>query len=222
MTSPIDPGLTGVLWDALDSGLIILDRDLRIAAWNSWMESAAGVPAGTATGRTLTELDFGPGASKLSSAARSALETGASRLLTHTLHPSLLPLKTRAARPLVHNVTVRPIGERPHAHCLIQIVDVTVSAEREAILRERQNARYDAVVQSAPDPILTMDDLGLIQVVNAAAGREFGFGQRRCWAGPWRVSWRIRRPGAWHGTVWSRAVTSIGRLSWWSAARMGH
>ena len=50
-----------------------------------------------------------------------------------------------------------PSASRPALQCLLQIVDVTVMAGRERILRERQNARYDAVVGSAPDAILTLD-----------------------------------------------------------------
>ena len=48
-------------------------------------------------------------------------------------------------------------------------------AGRERILRERQNARYDAVVGSAPDAILTLDAEGKIQFANPAAAREFGY-----------------------------------------------
>ena len=43
------------------------------------------------------------------------------------------------------------------------------------ILRERQNARYDAVVGGAPDAIVTLDVEGKIQLVNPAAAREFGY-----------------------------------------------
>jgi PAS domain-containing protein len=46
------------------------------------------------------------------------------------------------------------------------VVDVTVMAGRERVLRERQNARYDAVVGSAPDAILTLDADGKIQSAN--------------------------------------------------------
>ena len=46
------------------------------------------------------------------------------------------------------------------------------------MLRDRQNARYDAVVESAPDPILTLNTDGVIQMANPAAGRQF-----RCRAG---------------------------------------
>ena len=68
-----------------------------------------------------------------------------------------------------------PLGNRPNLGCLLQIVDVTVVAGRERILRERQNARYDAVVGGAPDAILTLDAAGVIQLVNPAAAREFGY-----------------------------------------------
>src|SRR5690606_18616774 len=45
----------------------------------------------------------------------------------------------------------------------------------ERILRDRQNARYDAVVGGAPDTILTLDASGRIQSANPAAAREFGY-----------------------------------------------
>jgi PAS domain S-box-containing protein len=54
-------------------------------------------------------------------------------------------------------------------------VDITGSAHRERILRERQNARYDAVVESAPDAVLTMDARGFIQFANPSANQELGY-----------------------------------------------
>ena len=52
---------------------------------------------------------------------------------------------------------------------------MTVAAERDRVLRERQNARYDAVVDSAPDAILTLDAEDTIQLANPAAARQFGY-----------------------------------------------
>ena len=49
------------------------------------------------------------------------------------------------------------------------------AAHRERILRERQNARYDAVVESASDAILTLDANGLVQFANSASFRETSF-----------------------------------------------
>ena len=91
------------------------------------------------------------------------------------LNRNLLPLRTRAGLPLIHNVSVRPFGERPYSHCLLQISDVTGAAHRDRVLRERQNARYDAVVESASDAILTLDANGFVQFANSASLRETSF-----------------------------------------------
>jgi PAS domain S-box-containing protein len=162
--------------EALDTGIIVVDTDQRVVFWNDWMAAASKVSAADAAGRTVAELFPQARLARLASAMREAEESGASSLLTHTLHPALLPLQTRAGRELIHNVSVRPLGEKPHPGCVVQVFDVTVATERERVLRQRQNARYDAVVDSAPDPILTIDADGLIQLANPAAARELGYG----------------------------------------------
>jgi PAS domain S-box-containing protein len=111
----------------------------------------------------------------------------------------LLPLRTRSGRDLIHNVSIRPLGRRPRAGCLIQVTDVTLATERERILRDRQSARYDAVVLSAADPILTIDTEGMIQFANPAAAREFGHEPAAFLGRPF-VS-LLEAPEAWNG-VW--------------------
>ena len=56
---------------------------------------------------------------------------------------------------MLHNVIVRPIAAGPTQQCLLQINDVTLAVTRERVLRERQNARYHAIVDTAPDAIIT-------------------------------------------------------------------
>src|SRR5689334_22586141 len=165
--------LARAVLDALDSGLAILDREERVFAWNEWLASASGIVASEATGKTLEEIFPQVSGSRLTSAIKAALEFGASSLLSHALHPGLMPLRTRAGRPLLHNVAVRPVGATTPVGCLLQIADVTLATEREAVLRKRQIARYEAVVGTAPDAILTFDDHGLVQLANPAAEREF-------------------------------------------------
>jgi PAS domain S-box-containing protein len=172
---PAKDPLGGAVLDALDSGLAILDPAGRVLGWNHWLASASGIPTSDALGKTIEELFPGRHMNRLNMAVASALEMGASSLLSHALHPHMLPLKTRAGRPLLHNLAVRPLGEKPHSGCLIQVADVTVTTEREGVLRQRLNARYDAVVGSAPDAILTFDAHGDIQMANPAAEREFGY-----------------------------------------------
>lgn len=170
---PEDPSHVSV--DALDFGIILLDRDQRVVVWNAWSASAAAISSEAAIGKRLETLFPGGGTPLITSAVAVSLESGTSRLFTHTLHPALLPLKTRAGQALIHDVTIRAIGQAPVRYCLIQISDVTVAANRETILRERENARYFAVVDSAPDAILTLDDEDIIQLANPAAAIQFGY-----------------------------------------------
>ncbi|MBJ6127025.1 hybrid sensor histidine kinase/response regulator [Microvirga splendida] len=174
----LEDELLSSVFDAVDTGLIVLDGSMRVVAWNAWFVSASGIASQDAVGRQLDELFPGAVSPGLRSAITDTLEAGSSRLLTHSLHPFVLPLQTRSGRQLIHNVSVRPLGTRPDLRCLVQIVDVTVAVQREQVLRERQNARYDAVVNSAPDAILTLDSQGVIQLANPAAASEFGYALR--------------------------------------------
>src|SRR5688500_7188745 len=114
---------TGAIFDSLDLGLIVLDRELRIVTWNAWIASASGIPAAAASGRRLPELFPDAALGRLTSAASQALESGTSSILTHSLRSALLPLKTRAGRILAHNIAVRAVSDRASDRCLLQITD---------------------------------------------------------------------------------------------------
>ncbi len=135
------------------------------------------MPAASVAGRCLEDVFPCVASTRLIQALSDAATYGVSSVLTHSLHASLFPLRTSDGKDMIHNVAVRQI-EREPALCLVQITDVTAATERERVLRDRQNARYDAVVESAPDPILTLNTDGVIQMANPAAGRQF-----RCRAG---------------------------------------
>jgi len=164
--------------DAVDAGLIVLDRERRIVQWNAWMASASGYALADARGKRLAELFPGAVSGRLNAAIASALDSGVSSLLTHALHPLLFSLKTRSGRRLLHDVTVSAIGSCPETGCLVHISDVTMAVRRERYLRERQNARYDAIVASAPDVILTLDGEGVIRFANRAAVVQFGYSEQ--------------------------------------------
>jgi PAS domain S-box-containing protein len=161
--------------NAINAGLIIIGPDGLIVQWNAWVAHATGKSSADARGKTLQDV-FPPEAMAfLQNAYASAIASGTSTLLTHALHPGLLRLKTRAAQPLLHDVSVSAVGHAPNRSCLIQITDVTLAARRERFLRDRQNARYDALVASASDVIMTLDSDGIIRLINAAAKRQFGY-----------------------------------------------
>ena len=96
--------------DALDSGVAVLDELGRITIWNAWLASASGIDPGAAVGRRFAELFPQARLTRLEQAIDDGLTLGASSLLTHSLHPNILPLRTRAGRGLIHDLAVRPVG----------------------------------------------------------------------------------------------------------------
>ena len=168
--SPIaESALAGV-----DTGVIVIDSARRIVLWNAWIERRTQIPAAAARGRTIEEVFAKANIARLVHAISEAIDFGNSGFLSHALHPSLLPMRGLDGRPLAHNIRVRHLaGAR--SHCLVQIDDITETIRREAVLRDRQNARYRAVVDSALDAIVTTDASGAIQWMNDAAVRQFGY-----------------------------------------------
>ena len=160
-----DTPTTHGVFDVIDAGLIILDAERRVLGWNQWMVSSSGIPADEADRRILEAIFPGLTRSRLIASVTDAVISGVSSVLTHSLNPAMFPLRTRDGRPMIHNVLVRPIARAP-ALVLIQVTDVTVATERDRVLRERQNARYDAVVESAPDAILTLSSDAIIQLLS--------------------------------------------------------
>ncbi|MEJ0008658.1 MAG: response regulator [Steroidobacteraceae bacterium] len=170
-----DEQFARILLDAINGGLVVLGADERILKWNTWMHTASGYSESQVRGKSLTEIFPDANLKRVTYAITAALEANASTIITHALSPSLLPLRTRSDRELLHDITVSPLAGGPDKKCLIFFTDVTMATRRERYLRERQNARYDAVVESAPDVILTVDDEGIIQLANPAALSQFGY-----------------------------------------------
>ncbi|WP_158045316.1 sensor histidine kinase [Skermanella pratensis] len=162
--------------DALDSGIIILGGDHRVVTWNVWMERATDVAQATLVGRSIWEAFPALLDTRFGDAINDALQAGASSILTHSLHAKLLPLHLPDGRPLLHDLIIRPLPSPAGRECLIQVKDVTVTVERERLLRERRDAQYRAVVDTAQDAIVTTDAGGTLQWMNSAAQRIFGLG----------------------------------------------
>ena len=139
------------------------------------MVAASGRSSAAVAGKTIAEAFPGSTVGLLERAIESALTGGASTLLTNALHPSLLPLRTLTGRPLLHDVIVAPLADPRCDGCLVQVSDVTEPTRRERFLRDRQNARYYALVDSAPDVILNVDAEGVIRLANSAASQHFGY-----------------------------------------------
>jgi PAS domain-containing protein len=110
-----------------------------------------------------------------------SFQAGSSSVLTHTLN-TLLPLRGENGEPLLHNIVVRPVSSVHANYCLLQITDVTTAVTRERVLRERQNARYHAIVDSAPDAIITIDATVTSSGLTALSTTFWATATPSCWS----------------------------------------
>ena len=163
----------GPVFDTVDIGLVVLDSKGRIVGWNEWIARVSRRSAGDALGKTLCDVFPDVRSTRLPSVIDDSFQAGSSSILTHNLNV-LLPLQGEGGEPLLHNIIVRPVSSVRGDYCLLQITDVTVAVTRENVLRERQNSRYHAIVDSAPDAIITMDDDRNIRWVNGAVEHVLG------------------------------------------------
>ncbi|MBH5370559.1 hybrid sensor histidine kinase/response regulator [Bradyrhizobium glycinis] len=163
-------------FDTVDIGLIVVDSAGRIVAWNDWMARTSKRSTAEVLGKDFFDVFPKARTTRLPSVIEDAFQVGSSSLLTHTLN-SLLPLRLDDGGELLHNIIVRPVPTAESNYCLLQVTDVTAAVTRERVLRERQNARYHAIVDSAPDAIITVDADQNIQWVNGAVDRVLGYDQ---------------------------------------------
>ena len=191
----------GIL-DGVAAGLIVIGADRKITHWNAWMISASRLSPTDTIGKTFAEVFPAANIDVIVRAIESALEAGASTLLTNTLHPELLPLHTRAGQALLHDVIVSPISDVRPRRCVVQIIDVTDATQRERFLRDRQNARYYALIESAPDVILNIDSEGIIRLANPAAAQQFGFSADELIGR--KAAFLFQTPSAWEN-LWQAA-----------------
>ena len=165
----------GLVFDTVDIGLVVVDIDGCVVGWNAWMARVTRHPTQQAIGKSLYEIFPDVRNTRLPGIIEDAFQVGSSSILTHTLN-ALLPLQGEGGEQILHNIVVRPVSSEHADYCLLQITDVTVAVTRERVLRDRQNARYHAIVDSAPDAIITIDDNRVIQWVNGAVDHVLGYG----------------------------------------------
>jgi PAS domain S-box-containing protein len=162
------------VFDTVDIGLVVVDSMRSIVGWNDWIARVSRRRAQDVVGKSLEDIFPEIRSTRLPRVIDDAFQAGSSSVLTHSLN-ALLPLRGEGGERLLHNIVVRPVHSMNAHYCLLQITDVTVAVTRERVLRERQNARYHAIVDSAPDAIITVDGNYIIQWVNGAVDHILGF-----------------------------------------------
>ncbi|HEX2634685.1 MAG TPA: PAS domain S-box protein [Bradyrhizobium sp.] len=175
MLGNLSDSVFSLVFDTVDIGLVVVDTDGCVFGWNAWMARVTRRSTQEVIGKSLYEIFPEVQNTRLPGVIEDAFKVGSSSILTHTLN-ALLDLQDKGGEPILHNIVVRPVSSEQANYCLLQITDVTVAVTRERVLRERQNARYHAIVDSAPDAIITIDDSRVIQWVNGAVDHILGYG----------------------------------------------
>ncbi|WP_142995562.1 sensor domain-containing protein [Zobellella denitrificans] len=192
--------------DHIESGIIILDGARRVCFWNQWLEQHSGIGAGEALGCRLEQL-FGELPAVLLDAVRDACEHRLSRLLSHQLHPRLLPLHCRAASgrggPLFHSMLLRPLAQT-EGLTLVQLLDATNAVRRERHLRDKEQAlrkvhqhlseekQYiDTVLKTISALVVVTDIQGHILSINRSCEQQTGFSEEDVLGQPLKVLFSI-------------------------------
>jgi diguanylate cyclase (GGDEF)-like protein len=136
-------GLLESVLGAVHVGAIVLDGAGRIVLWNRWMEQYSAMPAGEVLCRDFYALFPEMRSQRIGMAIQQALASNFPSLLSQTLNKSPFPLhadQAAAARGerLQQAIAVTPVAVAgAERHCLIQITDVSIAANREKVLREQ-------------------------------------------------------------------------------------
>lgn len=142
------------VFNNLNLGLIMLDKDFNILLWNAWMERHSRVPSDQALHQNFIALfnrQLTPGFLR---ALSNTVSYGLPAMLSSALHRSPLPLYHQfvqegeeAPARMVQSVVMTPIvSEGGGRSCLIQISDSSHSVKREKILLSHSEALKRQVV----------------------------------------------------------------------------
>ncbi len=182
-TNLVDPTVQHLraMFDACEVGVIILDGDRRIVLWNGWIAQAFAIPSDVTLGATLDEVFPQLVGTRVHQAVQNAVQHGLATLLSQTLH--------KAPFPLYRTPAERKEGARMQQVVIVKpIANVTSAVVREQLLRKQAQAMQDlaeecrqselrirAILDSALDGIITMDEDGVIETYNPAAAQMFGY-----------------------------------------------
>ena len=138
--------------DLAGHGILITDADLRIRAWNRWLEEHSEMGADEVLGRNLLEVYTELEKRRLDRHYRWVLE-GQTRILSQRLHGHLLPLPTDASlsgfSEMQQTARISPLidGSGHVVGTVTVIEDVTERVAREAELQAQVEARTRALAR---------------------------------------------------------------------------
>jgi len=102
------------IFETIDIGLIILDRDMLVTGWNRWMEHHSGISSRNIVGKSILDVYPTLRESKYTRLFKSVLSFGNYALFSQKLHKHLIPLnnphESAEQMPLMpQNCTANPV-----------------------------------------------------------------------------------------------------------------
>ena len=171
----------GPAFDALDVGIIVLDEQAPIVGWNDWIARVSRRPQADGARQEPATTYFRTGAEH--AAAFGHRRFVSSRQLEHpdAFVEQLLPLRGEDGKSCCTTLSSGRCPRQVPDHCLLQINDVTVAVTRERVLRERQNARYHAIVDTHRMPSSRRDSTGPSNGSTAPPSTYSAMPRPSCW-----------------------------------------
>jgi diguanylate cyclase (GGDEF)-like protein/PAS domain S-box-containing protein len=174
-----------------DLGILLCDANAVIFA-NEWFYRTANLYPAKTIGKPITELFPEPLPKRLLTAIDSSIHQGRSSVLSNKLNRSPFPLfnskHERESNQRIHQmIYVRSLPIEGSHYSLVEIFDVTEASAREKHLRELANTakesadalkgqqqKTQAIIDSARDCIVSLDENGCLTSANNATCALFG------------------------------------------------
>ncbi|WP_312517031.1 diguanylate cyclase [Massilia sp.] len=132
--SESDLALPARILNLLDCGVIALDAESCIVVWNGWLVPRSGRGAARVQGQPLLDVFPNLRGSRVEAAVLAALTEGTTTNVPPSSGRAPFPLRQAGSfdgAPIEQAVTVTPFREGGEPYCMIEIRDISGTAERE-------------------------------------------------------------------------------------------
>lgn len=138
----------------LPLGVLVLDGAQRVCYWNNWLVAKTGIPAASATDKTLTELFPSLHNPRLNWGIENVIKYRAHQMLSQTLNRYLIPIPLGESASLGLNMMqqqahLAPLVHEEGIHVLVSILDMTDSVRRAEALMAQGIALKEASIRDA-------------------------------------------------------------------------
>ncbi len=184
VTSPY----TYSLIDEMESGVLILDAQLNVLVWNTWLVEKSGIKQTDILRQPFRDIDGIQGLMRLEMSIKQAVDHNLSSKLSTALNPTVFPLfsfgiEHRDENRIKQAISIQPLkSELGDPCCFISIRDVTDSVNREKILKSQSDELLlitdklkgeeivnRAIMDNIADGVMSFDSQGWLVQFNPAA-----------------------------------------------------